>query len=220
MTIGDVIEGVRSALGGASKDEQELAKLKEGLLSMQDLRAGERKKKEALDRLIKDKQAELAVTTLKQNQISLAKEILKLKGGLDQLQKTEDEVSSKIDVAEALIAEKEREINAKKSTEAGITVDKVDAATDKRKDRAEDDAELGKAMEGLAAAGGQATESTEDIDALLAAAMSSDTVKVKPAAAKVDPAVEAMIAAAAAPTSAPTAVPAPEEAKPGVAVAN
>lgn len=220
MTLGDMIEGVRTAFGGASKDERELTKLKEALLSLQDLRAGERKKKEALDRLIKDKQAELKVTPLKQNQISLAKEILRLKGGLDQLQRTEDEVSSKIDVAEALIAEKEREINAKKSAEAGITVDRVDSATDKRKDRAEDEAELNKAMEDLAAAGGQVTESAEDIDALLAAAMSSDTITVKPTAAKADPDVEAMIAAAATPTSAPSAEPAPSETKSGVVVAN
>ena len=220
MTLGDMIEGVRTAFGGASKDERELTKLKEALLSLQDLRAGERKKKEALDRLIKDKQAELKVTPLKQNQISLAKEILRLKGGLDQLQRTEDEVSSKIDVAEALIAEKEREINAKKSAEAGITVDRVDSATDKRKDRAEDEAELNKAMEDLAAAGGQVTESAEDTDALLAAAMSSDTITVKPTAAKADPDVEAMIAAAATPTSAPSAEPAPSETKSGVVVAN
>lgn len=220
MTLGDMIEGVRTAFGGASKDERELAKLKEALLSLQDLRAGERKKKEALDRLIKDKQADLAVTPLKQNQVSLAKEILSLKRGLDQLQKTEDEVSSKIDVAEALIAEKEREINAKKSAAAGLRADRVDLATDKRKDRAEDEAELNKSMEDLVAAGGQVTESAEDIDALLAAAMSTDTITVKPTAAKADPDVEAMIAAAATPTSAPSAEPAHSETMPGVVVAN
>ena len=220
MTIGDMIEGVRTALGGASRDEQELARLREGLLSLQDLRAGERKKKEALDRLIKDKQAELAVTTLKQNQISLAKEILKLKGGLDQLQKTEDEVSSKIDVAEALIAEKNREINAKKSQAVGITVDAIDVAADRRKDRAEENAELDKAMGNLASAGGQSAESEEDIDALLAAAMSSDTVKVKSAESKVDLDVEATIAAAATPTSVTSASPAPSEATPGEVAAS
>lgn len=215
MTIGDMIEGVRTALGGASRDEQELAKLREGLLSLQDLRADQRKKKAALDCLIKDKQAELAVTTLKQNQISLAKEILKLKGGLDQLQKTEDEVSAKIDVAEVLIAEKNREINAKKSQAVGITVDAVDVAADRRKDRAEENAEFDKAMGNLAAAGGQTVETEEDVEALLAAAMSRDAVKVKPAEAKVDSDVEAMIAAATAPTSAASASLAPSEAVPG-----
>jgi len=219
MTIGDIVEKTRIAFGGESKDEQELTKLKEGLLSLQDLRASERKKKEALDRLIKDKQAELAVTTLKQNQISLAKEILKLKGNLDEIQKTEDEISHKIDIADALINEKEREINAKKSKEVGINVDKIDIATTKREDRLADDADLSKALDGLSAVGGKSSESTEDIDALLAAAMSTDAVKVKPAAAKVDPEVEAMIAAAAAPTSTPAAPSTPDE-KPGVAVPN
>lgn len=217
MTLGDIIESTRSFFGGDSRDERELAQLREGLLSLKDLRAGERRKKDSLDQLIKDKQAELATTTLKQNQISLAKEILKLKDGLNELQKTEDEISSRIDVAEQLIHEKERQINAAKSKGAGIDIGKVESAIARREDRMDEDADLGKALEELNAVGSRSSqESEEDIDALLAAASSRDTVTVKPAAAQVDPAVEAMIAAAAAPTSASAS----PEANPGVAVPN
>lgn len=219
MTVGDIIEKTRLAFGGVTKDEQELGKLKEGLLSLQDLRSDERKKKDALDRLIKDKQAELKVTTLKQNQISIAKEIMKLKEKLNEVQKTEDEISGKIDVLDALINEKEREINAKASAAAGATVDKIEIATDKRKDRVADNEDLNKAMSGLAEAGGSPAESSEDIDALLAAAMSDDAAPAKTPPAKAEEeSADEIIAAAAAETSAPAT---PEAApNPGVAVPN
>lgn len=220
MTIGDMIDGVCRALGGVSKDEQDLARLEEGLLSLKNLRAGERKKKEALAQLIRDKQAELAVTTLRQNQISLAKEILKLKGGLDQLQKTEDEVSTKVDAVEALIAEKHREINAKKARDIGISADVVEDAMDRRKMRTEDDADLSKALQGLESAGRSSVASEEDVESLLAAAMSNDTARGQSRQAKADSADQATIAAAAASASTPTAAPASAEFKPGVTVAN
>ena len=219
MTIGDIVEKARLAFGGVTRDEQELVKLKEGRLALQDRRLGERRKKDSLASLIKDKQAELKVTSLKQNQVSIAKEIMQLKGRLDAVQKTEDEITGKIDVLDALISEKEREINARESAAAGATIDKIEVATDKREDRLADNEDLNKAMSGLVAADGTASESAEDIDALLAAAMSDDAASAKapsettdaaPAEAKKDAEQEVRTAPAAAPAE-------PASAQPGVA---
>ena len=200
MTLGDIIQGIRTGLGGKSKDEQELEKMKDdlrkmqgNLQKMQDKVKVERRNKDALAELIKEKQAELAATTLKQNQISIAKEIMGLKDNLDEVQKTEDGIVDNIEALIALINAQERKIIAKQS---GVSVDDIVIATDEAEVRRKKAEEIKSAKEKLKRSG-NTSRGDEDYNKLIAnAGASIDSAPVKPAAPKVNPAEDAIIAAA------------------------
>lgn len=146
MTLGDIIEKIRTLFGGKTKDERNLEELRFKIAKISDECAQLRKRNEAIQKEIDDKTAQYRAETIDANKIMLLKEIKTLKTDFDRIQGTFDEKDKTKVTLMALRTELERQISDKTNN---ISVDTIEDATEIRKDREKGMAEVSSALDGL-----------------------------------------------------------------------